>query len=180
MERIEIEIKGVSAELVLGSYMPDDPTIYNEWQEFFRYDDLIHESQLLSDYVSEITIRKDGEQVFTGHIPSGKFKPRKSFMPAMEQGALYLRTECVENAEYRCEFETESFDLNKLFFDTQDYDLLFKVGKSFVTNPVYDNKPLELTWVSGKPVGNLCLLCRFDNGYLVPVYDAVNKVESKK
>jgi len=27
-------------------------------------------------------------------------------------------------------------------------------------------------------VGNICVLCRFENGYLVPVYDAVNKIAS--
>jgi len=33
-----------------------------------------------------------------------------------------------------------------------------------------------LEWISAHPVGDICLLCRFDNGFLVPVYDAINKV----
>lgn len=180
MSKIEIEIKGVSAELVLGNYMPKDPTIYENWEEFYHYDDLIHESQLLSDYVTEITILKDGEQAFKGNIPASKLNAQKSFIPVMQQGALYLRTECVENAVYRCEFETPDFELSKLSFETQDYDLLFKVGKSFIVCPVYDGKPLQLTWISATPVGNICLLCRCDNGYLIPVYDAINKIEAAK
>jgi len=34
-----------------------------------------------------------------------------------------------------------------------------------------------LEWVSAHPVGDICLLCRFDNGYLVPFYDAVKKLK---
>jgi len=63
-----------------------------------------------------------------------------------------------------------------LQFETQDYDFLFKVGKSFVTKMLYNDKALELEWMSAKPVGNICLLCRFENGYLVPIYDAVKRI----
>ena len=64
----------------------------------------------------------------------------------------------------------------KLLFETQDYDLLFKVGISFLSKIIYDNQELNLEWVSAKPVGNICLLCRAENGYLVPLYDAVRKI----
>ena len=64
----------------------------------------------------------------------------------------------------------------KLMFETQDYDLLFKVGSSFLSKVTYDAKELNPEWVSGKPVGNICLLCRAENGYLMPVYDAVRKI----
>jgi len=180
MAKIKIEIKGVGAELVLGNYMPKDPTIYKDWQEFYRYDDLIHESQLLSEHVNEILIIKDGEHFFSGQIQANQFKAEKSFCPAMEQNELYLRAECVENAVYACEFETKSFELSKLFFETQDYDTLFKVGKSFITSVLYENKKLELEWKNATPLGSICLLCKFENGYLVPIYDAINKVEAKK
>ncbi|MEI8273627.1 MAG: hypothetical protein WCG08_13480, partial [Paludibacter sp.] len=89
---------------------------------------------------------------------------------------LYLRTECAEQAVYQCEFEAEQFDKMKLFFETQDYDLLFKVGNSFISKIIYEDKVLHLEWVSAKPVGNICLLCRAENGFLVPVYDAVGKI----
>lgn len=177
--KIKLEIKGVGAELALGNYMPKDPTIYNDWQEFYHYDDLIHESQLLSDYVSEIVIWKDDKEFFKGKIPANQFKTQKSFSPAMEQDLLYLRTECAENAVFSAEFETTEFDKNKLFFETQDYDLLFKVGKSFITNIIYENRKIDLEWKSATPVGNICLLCKFNAGYLVPVYDAINKVNAK-
>ena len=177
--KIKLEIKGVSAELVLGNYMPKDPTIYEDWQEFFRYDDLIHESQLLSDYVNEITIWKNEAQIFKGKIPASQFKAAKSFSPAMEQNSLYLRAECAENAVYSAEFDVGDFDLNKLYFETQDYDSLFKVGKSFVTNILYKDKKIELEWKSAVSIGNICLLCKFENGYLTPLYDAVNKINAK-
>lgn len=178
MSKIEIEIKGVSAELVLGNYMPKDPTIYEEWQEFYRYDDLIHESQLFSGHISEISILKDGESLFKGQIPKAQYRAEKSFIPVLEQNSLYLRTECVENAVYKCNFETDSFELSKLTFQTQDYDLLFKVGDSFLTRPVYDGQPLTLDWISGQPVGNICVLCRCENGFLIPEYDAIKKVKA--
>jgi len=50
------------------------------------------------------------------------------------------------------------------------------VGKSFLAKVTYDGKPLSLEWVSAKPVGNICVLCRFENGYLNPLYDAINKI----
>jgi len=176
MSKIKIRITGIGAELTLGNYMPRDATIFNDWQEFFHFDDLIHETQLLAEHVAEIEIRQDDVVVFTGKIPDTKFQSQKSYSPVLVPQALYLRTECAEQAVYQCEFEMDDFDKNKLFFETQDYDLLFKVGKSFVTQVIYDHQPFPLEWVSGKPVGNICLLCRFQDGYLVPVYDAVKKM----
>ena len=176
MSKINIQLTGIAAELVLGNYMPKDSTIFNDWMEFYHFNDIIHETQLLTDYISEIEIKQDDALVYKGRIPEKKFLPLKSFSPAMVQQALYLRTECAENAIYSCEIEIENFDKNKLLFETQDYDLLFKVGKSFISRILYDHSPLELEWVSAHPVGDLCLLCRYVNGYLVPVYDAVNNV----
>jgi len=176
MSTINIKLSGVGAELVLGNYMPKDATIFNDWLEFYHFNDLIHETQLLADYVSEIVIKQDDQIVFQGKIPGTKFIPQKSFSPVLVQQALYLRTECAERAEYECTFVTGNFDKNKLFFETQDYDLLFKVGKSFITGLLYDQQPFQLEWVRAHPVGDLCLLCRCENGFLVPVYDAVKKL----
>lgn len=180
MPVIQVEVTGVAAELVLGHYMPDDPTIYNDWQEFFHYNDLIHESQLLSNYISEIVIKKDGELIYQKkNAPFFDIEKQKSFSPIMEQNKLYLRTECVENALYKAEFEVKEFDVSKLTFETQDYDFLFKVSNSFVNNLLYNRKRVELVWVKGEPVGNICLLCNFDSGYLLPVYDAIKKESSE-
>ena len=179
MSKIKIQISGVAAELVLGNYMPKDATIFNDWMEFYHFNDLIHETQLLSKYVSEIVITQDEVEVFKGKIPDTKFQKQKSFTPVLVQQALYLRTECAERSVFQCEFETENFDKNKLFFGTQDYEQLCKVGKSFITGVIYNNLPFELEWVSAHPIGDICLLCRFDNGYLVPVYDAVKKLAVK-
>ncbi len=179
-EQIEIEIKGISAEIVLGNYMPKDPAIYNDWQEFFHYNDLIHESQLLSEYVKEIIVRKNNTEIYKGKIPGHQFKQAKSFMPVMKQNSLYLRTECAEDAVYSCIFEAGSFDFSGLLFETQDYDTLFKVGKSFITRILYKDKRIKPEWKSATPVGNICVLCKYDNGYLIPVYDAVNKAEAEK
>lgn len=179
MSRIEIQIAGVAAELVLGNYMPQDNTIFHSWEDFYHYNDILHVSQLLPEHISSINIKIDGELVFEGKIPMDRFFAQKSISPAFEHRALYLRTECVEQAVFECSFEAESFDKNKLTFETQDYDLLFKVGKSFLSKVTYDGQSLPLEWVSAQPIGNLCLLCRFENGYLVPLYDAVKKVESK-
>lgn len=176
MSKINIQLNGVAAELVLGNYMPKDSTIYNDWLEFYHFNDIIHETQLLSEYVTEIEIKQDEVIVFKGKIPDTNFIPEKSFSPVLIQQVLYLRTECAENAVYQCEFEIENFDINKLLFETQDYDLLFKVGKSFINKMIYDNSPLPLEWVSAQPVGDICLLCRYVNGYLVPIYDAVHKL----
>ena len=175
MSKINIQLSGVAAELVLGNYMPMDSTIYNDWLEFYHFNDIIHETQLLSEYVVEIEIKQDGVIVFNGKIPDRSFLPVKSFSPVLVQQSLYLRTECAENAVFQGDFETVNFDINKLLFETQDYDLLFKVGKSFISKMIYDNSPLPLVWMSAHPVGDICLLCRYVNGYLVPLYDAVNK-----
>ncbi|MEI6753997.1 MAG: hypothetical protein WCK78_12640 [Paludibacter sp.] len=178
---IQITLKGVAAELTLGSYMPKDATIFNNWEDFYHFNDLIHASQLLAEHISEIEIRQDEELIFTGKIPPSQFKAQKSSSPVLTQKALYLRTECAEQAVYQCEFEVDQFDKMKLMFETQDYDLLFKVGSSFLSKVNYEGKELNLDWVSGKSLGNICLLCRAENGYLVPVYDAVRKIaESSK
>ncbi len=176
MSTIQITLKGIAAELTLGSYMPKDATIFNNWEDFYHFNDLIHVSQLLAEHISEIEIKQDAEVIFTGKIPTSQFKLQKSFSPVLKDKALYLRTECAEEAVYQCEFEVERFDKMKLMFETQDYDLLFKVGNSFLSKMTYEDKELNLEWVSAKPVGNICVLCRFENGYLVPVYDAVRKI----
>ena len=177
MSKIRIQISGVGAELVLGSYLPGDATIFNDWQEFYHFNDLIHETQLLVEYVSEIEIKVDDLVLFRGKIPDTKFIPQKSCSPLMIEQGIYLRTECAENAVYQSEFEIESFDKNKLFFETQDYNLLFKVGNAFISHLIYDQVSYPLEWVSAHPIGDICLLCRFDNGYLVPFYDAVKKLK---
>ncbi|MDD3079526.1 MAG: hypothetical protein PHH37_10545 [Paludibacter sp.] len=180
MAKIKIQLKGIGAELVLGNYMPTDSTIMNDWQEFYHYNDLIHESQLIVDYISEILVEVDEKQIFKGHIPAKAFIAQKSFTPVLVDRALYLRTECAEETTYTAEFECEQFDLNKLTFETQEYDLFFKVGKSFLAKMLYDNSEIPLEWTQGKALGNICLLCRFEKGYLIPIYDAVHKVEAKK
>jgi len=179
MSRITIQLTGVAAELVLGSYMPKDATIFNNWEEFFHYNDLIHVSELLVEHISKIEIMLDDAVIFSGLIPSSQIRQQKSECPVLVDKGLYLRTECAEQAVYKCEFDTDDFDKRKLFFETQDYDLLFKVGSSYLAKIVYENKEISLEWVTGKPVGNICLLCRFENGYLVPIYDAVNKLAKK-
>ena len=176
MSRITIQFTGVAAELVLGNYMPKDATIFNNWEEFFHYNDLIHVSELLVEHISNIEIKQDDAVIFTGLIPTGQIRQQKSESPVLVEKALYLRTECAEQAVYNCEFEADDFDKRKLFFETQDYDLLFKMGSSYLARVLYEGKELPLEWVSGKPVGNICLLCRFENGFLVPVYDAVKKL----
>ena len=176
MSTIKIKLTGVAAELALGSYMPKDATIFNNWEDFYHYNDLIHESQLLTDYISEIEIKQDDTVIFTGKIPATQLKTQKSYSPVFTNGALYLRTECAENAVYECVLEVEDFDKMKLTFETQDYDMLFKVGNSFLSKVKYDGLELNLVWINAKPVGNICVLCRFENGYLVPVYDAVKKI----
>jgi hypothetical protein len=176
MSTIKIKLSGVAAEITLGSYMPADTTIFNNWEEFYHYNDLVHESQLLADYISEIQISEDDQVIFTGKIAASQLKPQKSYSPVLKDKALYLRTECAEQAVYQCEIELADFDKTKLSFETQDYDLLFKVGNSFLAKIMYNDMALPLEWVSGKPVGNICVLCKFENGFLIPVYDAVNKL----
>lgn len=179
MAKIKIQIKGVAAELVLGNYMPTDPTIMKNWEDFYHYNDLIHQSQLLADYIELISIEVDDKLLYTGKIPAIQFKEQKSYSPVLVHRALYLRTECAEKALYECEFETANFDKTKLVFETQNYDLLFKVGEHFVSKLIYEGRELELNWVSGQAIGNLCILCRYENGFLVPIYDAIKKIESK-
>ena len=176
MSRITIQLTGVAAELALGNYMPKDTTIFNNWEEFYHYNDLIHESQLLMEHISEIQIQVEDKVIFSGKIPSTNIIPQKSSCPVFVQQALYLRTECAEEAIYKYEFESENFDKQNLFFETQDYDLLFKIGKSFLSTVRYNDTKLEQEWISAKPVGNLCVLCRFENGFLVPIYDAIKKL----
>jgi hypothetical protein len=176
MSKVKIQLSGVAAELALGNYMPKDETIYNNWEDFYRFNDLIHESVLLTDHIAEIEIRVDDNMFFKGKIPETKFLPQKSFIPFFVDRALYLRTECAERVVFNCEFEVENFYKNKLFFETQDYNLLFKVGKSFVKCLLYDNQYYTLDWESGQHIGELCILCRYENGFLVPLYDAVNKL----
>jgi hypothetical protein len=176
MSKIQIQISGVAVELVLGNYMPKDTTIFNNWEDFYHFNNLIHESQLLSEHISEIIIKQDEQVIYKGRIPDSQFVSQKSFLPAMLHQALYLRTECAENATFQYEFETDYFDKMKLVFETQDYDLIFKSGKSFISKVLYDGNSLHQEWVSGKPIANICVLCRFENGYLVPIYNAVNKV----
>ena len=176
---IQIQLKGVAAELTLGNYMPKDTTIFNNWEDFFHYNDLIHQSQLMMEHVSEIEIKQDDVVIYAGKIPLTHIHVQKTTAPVLVNRALYLRTECVEEAIFQCKFEAENFDKMKLKFETQDYDSLFKVGKAFLAKVFYDQTVLELEWISAKPVGNLCVLCRFENDFLVPIYDAVNKVSSK-
>ena len=78
MSKINIQLSGVAAELVLGNYMPKDSTIYNDWLEFYHFNDIIHETQLLSEYISEIEIKQDEVIVFKGKIPDTSFLPVKS------------------------------------------------------------------------------------------------------
>ena len=172
---IEIEIKGIAAEITLGNYMPTDATIFENWEDFFHFNDMIHASQLLMEHVAQLQIKENGVEVFTGKIPSAHVFAQKSFSPVMQNRSLYLRTECVEDAIFQCQFEVENFDKKKLRFETQEYDALFKVGHSFLANIKYEDVDLELSWISAKPIGNICVLCRYENGYLVPIYDAVNK-----
>ena len=177
MTKINIQLTGIGAELVLGKYMPKDQTIFNDWQDFYRYNDLIHEAELLSEHVAELLIRQDEEVIFKGIIPETKFQSQKSFMPKLFPLAIYLKTECAEYAVYQCEFEAEDFDPDKLFFETQDYGKLFKVGRSYITNMLYDNQKLQLEWVSGKRIGEACYICRCNEGDLEPIFDAIKRVE---
>ena len=180
MSNLTIQLSGVGVELALGKYMPKDTTIFTDWQEFYHYHDLIHESQLMVDHISEMTVILKGKVIYKGKVPASQIHAQKSFSPVMAQQALYLRTECAENAVYSCELDVEQFDITKLTFQTQDYDLLFKVGKLFLSKLLYEEHILELEWVSATAIGNICLLCRFDNGCLLPVYDAVNKLAYSK
>lgn len=180
MDKIKIEMKGVGVELVLGSYMPTDSTILKNWEEFFHYNDLIHESCLLADYVKECVIWKNDTIIYQNVLGNDMFQTQKSILPVMRQDELYLRTECAENAEYVVRFETEKFDIQLLTFMTQDFYGLFSTGKSFVVEVKYDNKRVKPEWQSATPIGNICVLCRYDNGFLIPEYDAINKLKSSR
>ena len=59
MSKIQITIKGIAAELVVGNYLPSDKTIFNNWDEFYNYNDVLHVSQLLSEHISERTVTVD-------------------------------------------------------------------------------------------------------------------------
>lgn len=176
---IEITITGTAAELVLGTYLPSDKTIFNNWEEFYHYNNLIHETRLMADYITEIEIKNDNTLIYKGKIPTNKLIKAKSVCPALEDSKVYLRTECIENAIFKANFETTDFDLNKLSVRTQDYDAIFKSATDFVTELDYDGKLIAPEWLSAEPVGNICLLCGCSNGFLIPVYDAVSKKYAK-
>lgn len=179
MTKVRIEIKGVAAEIVLGNYMPTDTTIINNWEDFYNYNDVIHQTLLLKEHLTEFRIFINDQESKQQVQRQLKYVNAKTVIPYMEQEALYLRTECVENASFICEFETTSdFDLNKLNAVVQDYDALFKVSSHFIEALTYEGKQLELQWQSGKPIGNICLLCTYKNGYLVPIYDAIKKIKA--
>lgn len=181
MNKIRIEIDGVAAEIVLGNYMPTDTTIMNNWEDFYRYNDLIHKTLLLKDYISTFRVFINEQEIETVAQRKIKYEHAKTIVPFMVQDALYLRTECVEDAHFVCEFETEEeFDLSHLTANIQDYDSLFKVGNAFVEELQYKGSKINLEWQGGKPLGNICLLCGYQNGYLVPMYDAIKKVKNGK
>lgn len=180
MNKIRIEIEGVAAEIVLGNYMPEDRTIINNWEDFYKFNDIIHQSLLLKDYISSFSIRVNGEKIEQMAQRKLRYTNAKSVVPFMHHDALYLRTECVENATFVCEFECSSdFDIDLLGATVQDYDAIFKVSSSFIETLTYDGKVLDLQWQTGKALGNICLLCSYQNGFLVPIYDAVKKLDSK-
>jgi hypothetical protein len=180
MNKIGITIKGVAAELVLGNYMPTDSTIMNDWSEFYHYNDILHDSLLMMSHIKSVEIKCDNRVVYEGFISDNQISPQKSFLPALVHRALYLKTECIEEAAYVCELETDDFKVENLVFETQDFDQIFKVGKSFLANISYEGQSYKPEWVNGKPVGNLCLLCRYEDGYLIPIYDAIAKVENNR
>ncbi len=177
MQSVRIEMKGIAAELVLGNYMPADPAILKNWEDFYHYNDLLHVSHLHAGYMDEIKIFVD-DILFINKTKFPAVK-QKSICPVMVQDALYLRTECVERAEYAVNFETEDFRPEKLRLEIQDYDGLFRTGNEFVVSVQYKDQNFVPEWISGQPVGNLCVLCSFDKGYLVPVYDAIQKKKAK-
>jgi hypothetical protein len=176
---VKIQLKGVGAELALGEYPKTDTKIFEEWTEFFNYNNLVHNSHLLQDHLSEVIITEDEIQVYKGKLTDCTKSVQKSFEPPFEEGHLYLRTECVEQAVYECEFTTDEFDINKLVIETQEYDHLFKTAKAFISNLFYDDELLRLEWLSADSIGNICLLCKYENGYLIPIYDAITKTTSQ-
>ncbi len=181
MNKIRIEIEGVAAEIVLGNYMPADTTIMNNWEDFYRYNDLIHKTLLLKDYISAFRVIVNEQEIEQLGQRKIKYEHSKTVVPVMQQDALYLRTECVEDAHFVCEFETaEEFDLTQLVASIQDFDAMFKVGNAFIEELQYKGAKLNLEWQGGKPLGNICLLCGYNNGYLVPIYDAIKKEKNWK
>ena len=178
MATIKIQLKGVGVELALGNYPKTETKIFEEWTEFFNFNNLIHTSHLIIAHLSEVIITKDELEVYKGKIAPSQLYHQKSLVPTFEQGALYLRTECVEQAVYQAEFTTDHFDISKLVFETQEFDQLFKTGKSFLVCLKYEEQYIELEWISADPIGNICLLCRSENGYLIPIYDAITKLTS--
>lgn len=179
MNKYKIELKGVAVELVLGDYMPTDTTILNNWEEFYHYNNLLHVSQLIPEHLTELSVFENNQLIFKNNSHLFKKVAERSFSPVMIQDALYLRTECAENAIFSCELEADGFDFTKIQFHTQDYDGLFRTGKSFLSFLSYENLKITPEWQSGIPIGNICLVCRFENGYLIPEYDAIKKVSSK-
>lgn len=179
MANIHIQISAVGVELVLGTYLPHDTFIFSDWQEFYRYNDIIHSAHIIADHVKNIKITVDGEVLYEGIIPHNQFVEQKSFSPFLVPESLYLRTECVEECVCSCTFESDIFELDKLLFETQDYDFLFKVSQKFINKITYNSVPLEFEWTAKKAIGNICLLCRYNAGYLHPLYDAVNKLSTR-
>ena len=79
MSHITIQLSGIAAELVLGNYMPTDPTIMKNWEEFYHYNDLIHTSQLLMQYINNIEVKVDDKTLYSGKIPASSIHAQKSF-----------------------------------------------------------------------------------------------------
>jgi hypothetical protein len=175
MSKIKIILEGVSAELVVGTYSISDTTIFNDWTEFYNYNDIFHSSLLLSSYIKTIKVICDEMLVFQGPIPYNLIHTQQTIFFSLRQGEDYLRTECIEEANFKCEFETESFNMQLLKFEIQDFGSIFKADKSFLSNISYQGVPQLTHWESAKPIGNICLLCRFNSGYMVPIYDAITK-----
>lgn len=176
MSKIKIVMKGVGVEIVLGNYMPTDMTILNNWEEFFHYNDLIHTSQLLNDHLQEVSVFVDETPLMNLNLHKIPVIREKSFSPVLSQNSLYLRTECAENAIFQCDFEIENFKPELLKIQIQDYDGLFKTGQSFITSFIYDDIKLIPRWSSADPIGNICIICRHENGFLIPEYDCIRKI----
>jgi hypothetical protein len=179
MNKYIIELKGIAMELVLGNYMPTDLTILNNWEEFYHYNDLIHSSQLLSDYLQELLVFSNNDLIYKEKSFKIPIIKEKSFCPYMIQNALYLRTECAENAVFNCSFEADEFLPENLAIHVQDYDGIFRTGNSFITSLSYNGKKMVPEWQTGTSIGNICVVCKFDQGYLIPEYDAINKTKSE-
>jgi hypothetical protein len=160
---VKIQLKGVGVELALGEYPKTDVKIFEEWTEFFNYNNLVHNSHLMLDHLSEVIITEDEILLYKGKLTSTKHSVQKNIEPLFDEGQLYLRTECVEQAVYQCEFTTNKFDITKLVIETQEYDHLFKTAKAFISNLLYDDELLKLEWLSADSIGNICMLCKYEN-----------------